>query len=304
MHPWIFVLGGREIRFYGLAYSLTLLIAVSLASRLLTSRGHKGERFWDSLIWFIPAGFLGARLGYVFTNLSDFTGQGWEWIRVDHGGLSFHGGIIAAVITLAVYFRRGSPNFWQVMDSAAMPVAIGIMLVRLGNFMNGDILGYAWDGPWALNYPYDTLHANVYLGPGDYELDPTIIPRHPTELYGFTVGLILLLLMIWFWRMKKWDGFLYYQFIIWYSIIRSIIEEPFRDVPHYLVDFNIEAISAGGVTLTQWSSVAFIAYALIGMYVTPRLVAAARKRGKASDEEAKLERSTRREMRSRKRKRR
>jgi len=271
----MFTIFCREIRFYGLGYALTLLIGANLAASLLRKRGLNGDKIWDGLIWFIPAGFIGARMGYILTNLSDYIGQGWEFIRVDHGGLSFHGGMIGAAIAMLIFYRKGSPSLLQIWDACAIPVALGIMLVRIGNFMNGDITGYRWDGPWAMNFPYDELHANKYFGPGNYELDPAIILRHPTEIYGFIVGFIVLLILIWAWRRKKWDGYVAHQLFLWYSVVRSVIEEPFRDVPHFLINFKIESAGIGGITMTQWASVIIVAYALSAMYIIPRRQAAA-----------------------------
>jgi phosphatidylglycerol:prolipoprotein diacylglycerol transferase len=300
LHPWIFTAFGREIRWYGLGYALTLLIGANLSAWLLRKRGHNGDKVWDAIIWFIPISFLGARLVYVLTNLDEYVGQGWEWIRIDHGGISFHGGIVAGVLVCYFYFKNKSPNFWQVMDSFAVPTAMGICFVRIGNFMNGDITGHKWNGPWAMNFPYDELHDNVYLGPGNYILDPQIIPRHPTEIYGFLVGVIVLLVVIASWRMRKYDGFVYYQFILWYSIVRSVIEEPFRDVPHLFYKWSYEPWGMGGITTTQWVSIGFAAYALIGMYWTPRLQARAALGKEAREAEIAAMKERRKEGRSRK----
>ena len=265
MHPWILVAFEREIRFYGLAYAVTLLVGANIAAALLRGRGLNGDRLWDGLIWFMPTAFIGARLVYVLTNINDYVGKGWEWIRIDHGGLSFHGGMIGALIGMAIFYRRGNPTMLQVMDASAIPVAIGVALVRVGNFMNGDITGYRWDGPWAMNFPYDELHENVYLEAGSYSLDPSIILRHPTEIYGFLVGVILIFLMVHFWRKNKFDGYTSHQFILWYSVIRSVIEEPFRDVPHFLIDFKIESLGFGGITMTQWASLLLVIYSIVAM---------------------------------------
>lgn len=282
----MFVAFGREIRFYGLGYALTLIIGANLAAWLLRKRGLNGDKLWDGLIWFIPAGFLGARLVYVLTNLNDYIGYGWEWLRIDHGGLSFHGGIIGSFAAMAVFYRKGSPTLMQVCDACAIPVAIGIMLVRVGNFMNGDITGYRWDGPWAMNFPYDELHNVKYYGPGNYELDPTVILRHPTEIYGFVVGLLLMLVLVHAWRRRMYDGFVLLQLAFWYSLIRSVIEEPFRQVPHLFIDFKIESMGFGGVTTTQWASLLIIIFAVITMHImqkkhNAREAALANKRSKS-----------------------
>jgi phosphatidylglycerol:prolipoprotein diacylglycerol transferase len=165
----------------------------------------------------------------VLTNIPEYRGEPlWHLIAVWQGGLSFHGGIIAGILASWVYFRGKGIPFLEAMDSFAPGVSLGIIFVRIGNTMNGDILGYKWNGPWALNFPHDEWHLGQPAG--------TVILRHPTELYGLLVGLLCTVICFWVWHMtytvrKFPPGATYLGFVIAYSLIRSLIEEPFRAVP-------------------------------------------------------------------------
>jgi phosphatidylglycerol:prolipoprotein diacylglycerol transferase len=237
-----------EIRWYGIMMACSMLLGSYIGAQLLRKIGRPGELIWDGLVWIILAGIGGARLVYVFTNLADFVAYPAEIIRVDHGGLSFHGGIIGGVLAAYFYFSKHKISFIEVVDGFAPGVAIGVVLVRIGNFMNGDILGYQWDGPWAMNFPYDTLHYGQPPG--------TIILRHPTELYGLLVGLITLITCLIVWKLIYIDkklprGANYISFIFTYSIARSLLEDPFRDVPHLINLTSYEVHGFGSLTYSQ-----------------------------------------------------
>jgi phosphatidylglycerol:prolipoprotein diacylglycerol transferase len=240
--------------------ALAMLVGSWIAYKMLKSRGLNGDVVYDGLIYYVIAGIIGARLVYVVTNWSEFSKNLAEIVRIDHGGLSFHGGIIFGVIACWLYFRkRRDVTFMQAMDSMAPGVAAGIILVRIGNFLNGDILGYKSRLPWAMNFPYDEYHTATTRS--------EIFLRHPTEIYGLLVGVILLPMMLNFYRRKPWDGYLFWAFIGWYSFIRSVIEEPFRSVPIYLPVYANVNLGVGMLTLTQIVSIPLI---LLSIYMIAR----------------------------------
>lgn len=244
-----------QIRWYGIMMAVSMLLGSYIGAQLLKKIGRQGDLIWDGLVWIILTGIAGARLVYVMTNLNDFVANPQEIIRVDHGGLSFHGGIIGGVIAAYFYFRRHRINFIEVMDSFAPGVAIGVILVRIGNFMNGDILGYQWEGPWAMNFPYDTLHIGQEPG--------TIILRHPTELYGLLVGVITFITCMIVWKLIYVDkklprGANYITFAFTYSLARSVIEDPFRNVPLAIEITTYEQSGFGMLTYSQLVSILLI----------------------------------------------
>jgi phosphatidylglycerol:prolipoprotein diacylglycerol transferase len=58
-------------------------------------------------------------------------------------------------------------------------------------------------------------------------------PVHLTQMYGVLVGLILIPILYWAFRRSRSSGFVFWQFVLWYSVLRSVIEEAFRDNPLY-----------------------------------------------------------------------
>lgn len=254
-----------EIRWYGVMMASSMLLGALISAKLLNRIGRRGDQIWDGLFWIILAGVIGARLVYVVTNPSLYFGGGtplWHVIAVWEGGLSFHGGIIAGLIATYYYFRDKGIAFVELMDSFAPGVSLGIMLVRVGNFMNGDISGYRWDGPWAMNFPNDSLHMAA-ANPA------AVILRHPTELYGLLVGLFCLIISIVVWietyeTKRLLPGTNYLTFILAYSLIRSVIEEPFRSVPLVWPVVDPKYAGYGLFTATQVASISLILFALWG----------------------------------------
>lgn len=265
MDPIAFSIGPLPIRWYGIMMALSMLVGAWIASAFLRKHGRDGDLVWDGLVWIIAGGVVGARFAYVITNLGLFFGpQGkpWEVFAVWHGGLSFHGGIIAGLLVAYLYFMNKDTAFIEVMDAFAPGVAVGVILVRLGNFMNGDILGYQWDGPWAMNFPHDQYH--------NYGTLSDIVLRHPTELYGVLVGVFCLLVSIVLlnesWVTRRLPiGSAYLGFVITYSLARSVIEDPFRDVPLMWSVVDPQIAGYGLFTYSQIAAVVLIILALWGL---------------------------------------
>ncbi|MDQ3023382.1 MAG: prolipoprotein diacylglyceryl transferase [bacterium] len=266
MDPVAFQLGPLEIRWYGIMMALSMMLAAALAVKLLKKYGRNGDLVWDGLVYLITAGIVGARLVYVLTNLSDYTSAPWWHVfAVWQGGLSFHGGIIAGGLATWAYFRHKGIPFLEVVDSFAPGVCLSIVLVRIGNLMNGDILGYKWDGPWAMNFANDEYHFGQPPG--------TVILRHPTELYGLLVGVICFAVAMWMWnntyvRRKFAIGTTYFGFMISYSVVRSLIEEPFRAVPLVwpLTAAPKDGVAPDGFGILTMTQVVSIVLILIGIW--------------------------------------
>lgn len=269
MDPVAFSIGTLEIRWYGVMMAGSMLLGAFIAAKLLDRLGRDGNKVWDGLFFVIIGGVIGARLVYVVTNPHSYFGEGipwWSMFAVWQGGLSFHGGIGGGFIATAIYFKQAGIPLIEVLDAFAVGVAPGIILVRIGNFMNGDILGYKWNGPWAMNFPHDELHY----------LDPTaVIPRHPAELYGLVVGLFCVIATLFLWNetymIKRFNaGVPLLGFFITYSVVRSIIEEPFRHVPLPWEVVNPATAGYGLFTTTQIASMVIVAVCLLLLPLTTK----------------------------------
>jgi phosphatidylglycerol:prolipoprotein diacylglycerol transferase len=180
--PPSFQLGPLPIRFYGLAYAIAFIVGTAVAGRHLARRGVPPNVTNDIAFWAIVFGLIGARLYFDVQS-------GW-WFYLTHpqhilafweGGMAFFGAIFAAVTVLVVMAWRHHINFWDLLDAGVLFAAVGQPIGRLGNVMNGEILGPPSDLPWAIRYTNPASMA-PHLG----------VAYQPANLYE-AIGVLLIL---------------------------------------------------------------------------------------------------------------
>lgn len=159
----------------------------------ITNVGPTAYLLADKLCWFIVGGtIIGARLGAVFFYDWDYFSQHPEEIfKIWHGGLASHGGtlgVLAALFLFFIYTRKYIPqlSFLRLLDFVAIPSAITACFIRLGNFMNQEILGTPTTLPWGI----------IFGHPRD---NSPLIPRHPVQLYE-AIAYFFIFIFLW----KKW----------------------------------------------------------------------------------------------------
>ena len=151
----------------------------------------------DKLLWFIVIGTLiGARLGHIlFYDWQLFWQHPIEIVKVWKGGLASHGGVCGVFIALYLFYLSiqedlPSLSFLRLLDFVAIPSALAACLIRLGNFMNQEIVGTATNLPWAV----------VFGRAADGSLP---IPRHPVQLYEAFAYLLTFIFLFSIWKRKK-----------------------------------------------------------------------------------------------------
>jgi phosphatidylglycerol:prolipoprotein diacylglycerol transferase len=230
--PNIIEIGPIRIRWYGMMYLFGFLASYFLIRRQSRARNTLMDgQMVQNLIFYLAMGLLiGARLGYVlvyqFPYGGDYLKRPWEIIAVWHGGMSFHGGLVGAILAGLWFCRRYGLPFWQVADRVIVTAPIGIGLGRIGNFINGELFGRPTSMPWAMIFP---------LGGA--------VPRHPSQLYEAVLeGLLLFLLL---WRLKDLPfrpGAMVVLFLWGYGLFRFFLEffrEPDPQVGLFLDLFSM-----------------------------------------------------------------
>ena len=134
----------------------------------LTKRGVDKQYCERLLFTTIVTGLIGARLYYVIQqpNLGDYLHNPTQIIAVWQGGMAFFGAIMAGAATVAWRAWRDHKSFWLLFDAAVLFAVIGQPIGRIGNVINGDILGSASSLPWATAYtnPHAVLQSCCHLG--------------------------------------------------------------------------------------------------------------------------------------------
>lgn len=297
MDPIMLQVGPLAVRWYGALIALGVVLGAVWAVREARRRALDPEALLDAVPWLAIAGVVGARAAYVATSPGTVFGPGsgpLDAFAVWRGGLSIHGAVLGVVLATWLYARAKGLNMWSYLDLMAPAGALGIIGGRLGNLMNGSDttgrltrlpLGFTWpdpgtdtfgaigrlvfgDGLWS-GYPGTcNLGADVALRQC-IALGGEIVrgPVHLTQLYGALVGVLLIPIVWWaFRRAGTAPGFVFWQFVLWYSALRTVIEEPFRDNPLALrvfVSDGPDGLGIGLLTLTQVASVALVALAWV-----------------------------------------
>jgi len=237
----MFQIGPIAIRWYGVLMALSVAIGSYLAYRQAERAGISEDDVLTVIPLAVILGLIGARVGYVVTNWGYYAANPAEIIATWHGGLSFHGSIIGGIIAILLYCRHARINFYRLADIFVPGVAIGIILVRIANLINGESMGRPFG--------------------------PSMTP-HPTQIYGSLIGLILLVIALRQQTRPHVPGYIFWSFVLYYSLLRAVIEETFRDNPLYLWGYVNPMLGIGLFTLTQIISLPLI---ILAAYMLWRL---------------------------------
>lgn len=215
MNPILLKIGNITIYWY----SVMILIGFLIASYLITKESKKfnikKEIITDMLFYTIIIGILGARLYYVIFNLDYYSKNILDIFKVWEGGLAIHGGIIAGALFIIIYTKKKNLNTLKILDICVPGLLIGQALGRWGNFFNGEAHG-----------PITTIdklkHLPKFIQKGMYIDGNYYMPTFLYESILCIIGLIIILIIRR--KLKIKNGQITGFYLIWYGIIRFIIE--------------------------------------------------------------------------------
>ncbi len=214
LDPVAFSAGPITIYWYGISYIVGALLAGIVMYR---TQKRWGLNITSDDLMMVVFGvvfglIIGARLFYVV-----FYGDGYyfahplEIFMTNHGGMSFHGGLVGGVIGGVIACRMMRLSAWTVADLAAIGVPLALCLGRCANFVNGELWGKETDLPWGV----------VFGGAaGD-------VPRHPSQLYeALLEGVVLFIILQILSRKRPLlpQGTFMGVFVMGYGIVRFLVE--------------------------------------------------------------------------------
>lgn len=210
--PVALSLGPVQIHWYGLTY----LVAFYGCWYLAVRRGRSAHMPFaaqavSDLLFFVAMGvILGGRIGYtLFYNFPAFLQDPVEIVRIWKGGMSFHGGLLGVIAAVWLYARTRKLTFFYVMDFVALVVPFGLLMGRIGNFINAELWGAPSRLPWAMVFP----------------TDPERLPRHPSMVYeAILEGAVLLAILWWFSSRPRPPAAICGLFLVLYGVFRSLVE--------------------------------------------------------------------------------
>ena len=255
IHPQIdpvaLQLGPVAIHWYGLTYLAAFALFMFLGFRRLKHppfASITGADAWtrkdveDILFLGVMGVVLGGRIGYcLFYKPGYYLSHPLEIFYVWQGGMSFHGGLLG-VIAAEVWFAYSRKRaLFQVADFVAPCVPTGLMMGRVGNFINGELWGRVADPslPWGM----------VFRGAG---VNGVNLPRHPSQVYQILMEGLLLFILLWLYaRKERKPGQVAAMFLVLYGIFRFIAEY-FREPDAHL------GLLSMGLSMGQWLCVPMI----------------------------------------------
>jgi phosphatidylglycerol:prolipoprotein diacylglycerol transferase len=207
--PVAISLGPLDIHWYGLMYLLAFVL-VWLLGRYRAARYDWQHSQLEDLLFYGALGvIIGGRLGYaLFYDLPANLDNPLNLLKIWQGGMSFHGGLLGVLAAFWYFSRKTGKTFFEISDFIAPLVPIGLMLGRIGNFINGELWGRVSDVPWAMVFP----------GAG-------ALPRHPSQLYQAALEGLLLFIILWLYSANpKPRAAVSGLFLLGYGVFRFIVE--------------------------------------------------------------------------------
>ncbi len=264
--PVLLSIGPLDLRWYAMAYIAGLLLGWRYMLRLVdqpklwTPAAAKDPSSplsrddVDELLFLATMGVIfGGRIGYVLfynigwlgqdlATLFTLFGDGFsanaigakiasiQFWRIWDGGMSFHGGLLGVGAAIWWLARSRKLEFLRIADAAAVVAPIGIFFGRVANFINGELYGRPWDGPWAMRFPCDRDATALGVAP---------FLRHPSQVYeALLEGLVLFIIL----RVATHHraalqnpGLTTGVFLVGYGVFRSFVEN-FREPDAHLGD--------------------------------------------------------------------
>lgn len=245
--------GPFAVRWYGMTY----VIAFALAWWLGRKRASQPGSTWkvtdiDDIIFYGALGaILGGRIGWVlFYGFERLVDEPSMIFKVWQGGMSFHGGLLGVLIAEAILARKRGHRIADMFDFIVPLPGLGILSVRIANFINGELWGKPTDVPWGFIVDPAKLHPIQRMEAESlcqrFDVAPCVLHLHASQLYeGLLEGLVLFVI-VWIYTSKPRPRMAPTGlFLICYGVARFAVE--FVRVP----DENRGYILFGWVTMGQ-----------------------------------------------------
>lgn len=242
-----FSIGNIDIYWYSICILAGIIIGIILALKESKKRNIEEDFIINLIFWIIIIGIIGARIYYVLFNMDYYLNNPLEIIKVYNGGLAIHGGIIAGLITLIIYCKKHKVNILKTTDILVPSLIIAQAIGRWGNFFNQEAFGKVT----SLS-SLENLHIPKFIIDNMY-IDG--LYRQPTFLYESLlclIGLIIIILIRKYYKKLKL-GTISSIYLIWYGLIRLIIEY-----------YRSDSLMIGSLKQAQIISIIFI---ISGIYI-------------------------------------
>lgn len=228
-NPVIFEIGPFTARWYGFMYALSFVLGYLFLQYSKPGKSLKlSSKELDTFVVGIILGvLLGGRLGYIlFYNFPFYLENPLKILAVWEGGMSFHGGLLGVVLTLIIFSKVKKRNLWKLSDVITSFVPLGVMFVRVANFINAELYGRVASEN-CIHFPTDPANC-----------------RYPSQLYQAALeGLALFIILQIVIHKNPKTGTVSSLFLLLYGVFRIFLEQ-FRE-PDAQIGFLWGGITQG-----------------------------------------------------------
>ena len=205
-----FSIGPLTVHFYGLIIAIGLVLAVTYCCKRCSQFGLKEDDILDGVLWVTPFAIVCARIYYCAFSWQEYAADPISVLYIWNGGIAIYGGVLGAVIGVAVFCRIKKVKLATVLDLVLLGFLIGQFIGRWGNFFNREAFGAATDSFFRMGL------FNKYTQIWEY--------YHPTFLYELVWNVAGFVLLHFLSKKRKYDGQLALSYAAWYGLGRCIIE--------------------------------------------------------------------------------
>ena len=284
-------IGSFTLHYYSMMWIVAFIIGLMVMRPILTKKEGESKESLDALFIYSVLGILiGARLGHVIFYQSELFSEDFFSVFLPFSfkdgikftgfaGLASHGAAIGMIIAMYLYRKKhlAHRSWLWILDRVVIPVALGAVFVRIGNFINSEIIGKVTDSSFGVAFVQDFYHKSeivrrtkieniqdayqaVTNNPEFANLLADVPFRHPAQLYeAFCYVFVFLILLFFYWKTKKDNqtGFLFGLFLVLLWTVRFFVEYV-KESQGGIEEYIDQALSTG-----QMLSIPFI---LIGLY--------------------------------------
>ena len=210
-NPVALAFGPFHVYWYGILFATAILAGLEFMKRVYRLEGKDENTIEPLFIYAVIGIVIGARLGHCFFYDPDYyLAHPLKIFAVWEGGLASHGGGLGVLIALYLGCKKYKINFMWLIDRLVIPTALFGFFVRMGNFMNSEIIGKPTDVSWAI------IFARV-----------DNLPRHPAQLYEAFSYLAIFFILTFIYKkqyQKLKPGFIFGLFLVLVFTVRFLVE--------------------------------------------------------------------------------
>ncbi len=221
--PIAFRLGSLEVRWYGIILTSAMIIGLIMLLYMGKKKKLSSDDCLELFLWLIPLAVVFARIIYVFANNKQygyFPIESWDdfvdVIAIWDGGITIYGGIFGGIIGGLIFCKRKKVSLGMILDIMVPIMLLCQSLGRWGNFFNQEAYGQAVTNPKLQWFPMSVfIEGGIGTVGGWYQA---------TFFYEAIVNFAGAILMYYLWRKNKVNGALVAPYLVWYCIIRLILD--------------------------------------------------------------------------------